>query len=131
MKVATTPAQRTDSENARLPRIDLDFGIVFIRYSLSFEFRFPCFISEPRSVSRVELVKKDVRKVGRISVHQTGHPPIKELPRGDFASAPSDLLEPPACDDSCSKPLRFLQQRAVRREIHPFPPQRPAETANE
>src|SRR6266542_4127902 len=79
MKVATTPAQRTDSENARLPRIDLDFGIVFIRYSLSFEFRFPCFISEPRSVSRVELVKKDVRKVGRISVHQTGHPLLRNF----------------------------------------------------
>jgi hypothetical protein len=30
MKVATTPAQRTDSKNARLRRMDLDFGIVFI-----------------------------------------------------------------------------------------------------
>jgi hypothetical protein len=31
MKVATTLAQSSDSKNARLRRIDLDFVIVFIR----------------------------------------------------------------------------------------------------
>jgi hypothetical protein len=41
MKVATTPAQRTDSKNARLRRIDLDFVIIFIRCSLSLNSDFP------------------------------------------------------------------------------------------
>jgi hypothetical protein len=41
MKVATTPAQRTDSKNARLRRMDLDFVIVFIRFPLSLNSDFP------------------------------------------------------------------------------------------
>jgi hypothetical protein len=90
MKV-TTPAQRTDSKNARLWRMDLDFVIVFIGSFpfISFHFRF--FISEPGSVPRERTDYEDVRRADALVPVKLVTPFLTNF-HGDFASASSDLL---------------------------------------
>ena len=51
MKVAMTPAQKTDSKNARRRRMDLDFVIVFVGCSPFIEFLIP-FDPEALGVNR-------------------------------------------------------------------------------
>jgi hypothetical protein len=123
MKVATTPAQRTDSKNARLRRIDLDFGIVFTRC-------FP-FVLVPISLfhlgaalcfaRRSWLRRMSVKWDSLVSIN-LGHPLIKELPRCNFASAPSDLLSPRRTEGSCSKPLCTIRTTWLDRPRETSPP---------
>src|SRR5207237_2782921 len=71
MKVAMTPAQRTDSKNARLRCPNLDSVIVFIRCSLSL---ISLFSSQSRALFHAWELTRDVGMAGRLGAHQTGHP---------------------------------------------------------